>query len=61
MDDIHEELKKEAKKTCDDNVRRVAEIFAEQMKIGVGIDPIDVEEGDPAAMLDALMRVENDR
>ena len=60
MDDIHEEIKKEAADARDDSVRKVAEVFAEQMKIGVNIDPMDVEDGDPSAMIDAIVRPAND-
>ena len=55
MDNIHEELVKQAAQARDDRTQKLNEIFAEQYKIGVNVDEISVDDGDPGTMLSDIL------
>ena len=63
MDDMHEELTKEAAAQYDAMHKKLDEIFAEHFKIGTDISaPVhDESDYDPGAMIAELLGMNDDR
>ena len=61
MDDIHEDLVKQAREESEDIKKKLDELFAEHYKIGVDVSSeISEEDGHPGDMLEQILGIEHD-